>query len=65
MLCQHCRLATASWLDEYTDRAVCNRCCPSREQAYGMAFVRVLTHADAVRLAERDEQDQAARGEQR
>jgi hypothetical protein len=64
MVCQKCRLATASWLDEYTDRAVCNQCCPSREHAYGMAFVRPLTHADAVRLSQLDEQDQARRGDQ-
>jgi hypothetical protein len=65
MVCQRCRLASASWLDEYTDLAVCNRCCPSREQAYGMAFVRPLTHADAVRLSEREKEDQQGRGEPR
>jgi hypothetical protein len=54
----------ASWLDTYADLAVCNRCCPSREQPYGMAFVRMLTHADAIRLSQREQDDEQRRGEQ-
>jgi hypothetical protein len=49
-------------LDEYADRAVCNACCPDREGPYGMAFVRVLTQADARRLADRDAARDADRG---
>jgi hypothetical protein len=58
MVCQRCRRNEAAWLDEYADLAVCNGCCPSREEDYGAAFVRVLTQFDARRLAEKDREQQ-------
>jgi hypothetical protein len=51
MECQRCHRGAASWLDTNRDEAVCNDCCPDRSEPYGMAFVAVLSRADAERLA--------------
>ena len=61
-MCQRCGHEPACWHDEYADLAVCNTCCPDREGAYGMAFVSVLTRADAQRLT-RHTNDQPERDE--
>jgi hypothetical protein len=51
MDCQRCGREPASWLDTYRDEAVCEGCCPDREEPYGMQFVTILVRADAQRLA--------------
>jgi hypothetical protein len=53
VMCERCRTEPASWHDDYADLAVCNTCCPDRDGTYGMAFVSVLTRADAQRHTNR------------
>jgi hypothetical protein len=63
-MCQLCQHDEACWLDQYTDRAVCNACCPDRSADYGQAFVKILTPADVRRLQDREERYRAGcRGE--
>lgn len=51
MDCQRCHREAAAWLDTYQDLALCDGCA-DRSDAYGMAFVTVLTRADAQRKSE-------------
>jgi hypothetical protein len=65
LICQLCQRDDACWLDQYTDRAICNTCCPDRSEAYGQAFVKILTPADVRRLQDREDRYHAGNGGER